>query len=166
MAVQIFTNWLTDCYGSSQTRFQDHCYEYASSSSGSDIINNIDACKAKGSDLWVPETSAEHHFVAQTFPGASENDNLYHLGILRYIPKQGFYGVDNSFHVGNTYFSRDSDLKSQNLEKLVIDASGSCLIYNKVSDTWEKKDPCINAVGVCKSRLGNEYLKEYIKNYE
>ena len=162
----MFANSFTDCYGSSQTRFQDHCYEYASSSSGSDIINNIDACKAKGSDLWVPETSAEHHFVAQTFPGASENDNLYHLGILRYIPKQGFYGVDNSFHVGNTYFSRDDNLKSQNLEKLVIDARGSCLIYNKVSDTWEKKDPCINAVGVCKSRLGNEYLKEYIKNYE
>ena len=166
MAVQIFTNWLTDCYGSSQTRFQDHCFEYASSSSGSDIINNIDACKAKGSDLWVPETSTEHHFVAQTFPGASENDNLYHLGILRYIPKQGFYGVDNSFHVGNTYFSRDDNLKSQNLEKLEIDASGSCLIYNKVSDTWEKKDPCVTAVGVCKSRLGNQCLMGCIKNCE
>ena len=155
---------MTDCYGSSQTRFQDHCYEYASSATGSDIINNIDACKAKGSDLWVPETSAEHHFVAQTFPGDTLSDTLYHLGILRYMPRQGFYGVDNSFHVGNTYFSRDNDLKSQNLEKLVIDASGSCLIYNKVSDRWEKKDPCTNAVGVCKSRLGNQHSMKCIKN--
>ena len=149
---------------SEQTRFQDSCYEYASGSTPSDIITNMDACKSKGSDLWVPETSAEHFFVAQTYSSADGNDYPYHLGILKYDPKQGFYGADNSFHVGSTYYSLNDELKSIVSEQLVIDGSEACLIYNKVSNTWQMKDPCVSAIGVCKSSLGR--LSYYIITFE
>ena len=122
----------------------------------SNIIRNIDACKAKKMDLWVPETSAEHHFVSQTFTGSTLNDREYHLGILRYDPKKGFYGVDHSFHVGNTYFSLSNELKSQNLDQLFTNGIDSCLVYNKITNTWKLKSPCENAIGVCKSRIGIE----------
>ena len=137
-----------------QIRFQDNCFEYAANSIPSDILTNLDSCKAKGSELWVPETSAEHFFVAQSFPSAETNNYYYHLGILKYSPKKGFYGVDNSFHVGSTYFTLSDDLKDLVLETLIIDESWSCLIYNKLTNTWQLKIPCESAVGVCKSKLG------------
>ena len=153
-----------ECPKAQQTRFEDNCYEYASNSIPRDIITNIDACKALGSDLWVPETSAEHTFIAQGFPGADENDNLYHLGILKYDQTQGFYGVDNSFHVGNTYFSLSDELNSQVLDKLASDEDDPCLVYNPVSNNWKLKNPCVNALGVCKSRLGKKFKYIFLVN--
>ena len=43
---------------------------------------NVDVCKHKNGELWVPRTSAEHHFVTQTFQSPN---NLYHLGVVKYM---------------------------------------------------------------------------------
>ena len=74
------------CPRSEQTRFEDNCFEYAISPSPipANIFTNIDACKEKGSELWVPESSAEHYFVKQNFPGTEDTHEQYHLGILKY----------------------------------------------------------------------------------
>jgi hypothetical protein len=51
-------------------RFGDHCYQKASDVDDS-ILANADACIAKGSNLWYPETSEEMTFVAANFPSSS-----------------------------------------------------------------------------------------------
>ena len=140
-----------ECSKGEQTRFEDNCYEYASSSSPVDIVSNIDACKAKGGDLWVPGTSAEHHFVSQTFPSATSD--AFHLGILHYTKTDGFYGVDHSYSVGSPFFSLDNDVNGYE-GKFIDGTNGPCLVFNKTKELWEKIDSCINATGVCKSRLG------------
>ena len=77
----------------------------------------------------------------------------YHLGILQYTKGVGFYGVDHSYSVGSPFFSLDSDVNGHEGE--FIDGSfGPCLVFNKTKELWEKKDSCVNATGVCKSRLG------------
>ena len=142
---------ISDCAGSEQTRFEDHCFEYASDSTPTDIISNIDACKEKGSELWVPESSAEHFFVHQSFPGAAITDEIYHLGISKYENDEGFKGVDHSFYVGSAYFSLDSDVNDQEGDFI---KNGRCLVFNKATKIWERQDPCDNAIGVCKRKLG------------
>ena len=117
------------------------------------ISSNIDACKEKGSELWVPGTSAEHHFVKQTFPGAEVTHVHYHIGILKYSKNDGFYGVDHSYHVGSPYFSLDTNMDNNDGE-FINDGSGACLVFNKGSELWEKQDTCGDAIGVCKSKLG------------
>ena len=91
-----------------------------------------------------------------------ENNDLYHLGILKYLPKQGFLGADNSFHVGNTYFSLSDDLNALDLENMITDVNRTCLVYNKMMNTWEKMEPCGRAIGVCKTNLGIFILYSYI----
>ena len=151
-----------DCRRSDQIRFEDNCYEYASDSTPTDIISNIDACKAKGSDLWMPESSAEHHFVHQSFPGPASTDELYHLGIRGILgsEKGVLKGVDHSQHVGSPYFSLDSDLNSAgDYIRGVYQGNPTkrCLVYNKSTKLWEKQDPCVDAIGVCKSKLGRYF---------
>ena len=149
----MFITFTADCPRSDQTRFEDHCYEYALGSSSLDIVSNINACKEKQSELWVPETSAEHHFVQQSFTGATSNDTLYHLGITQYFKNHGFYGVDHSYHVGSPYFSLDTDVNG-NEGELINNGTGPCLVLDRQSKLWKMVDPCGNAIGVCKSKLG------------
>ena len=125
----------------------------SSSPTPTDVFSNINACKAKGSELWVPETSAEHHFVKQTFPGTEASQEHYHLGILKYSKEDGFYGVDHSYHVGSPYFSLDTYIENKG-GIFITGPSGPCLVFNKVSELWEKRDNCGAAIGVCKSKLG------------
>ena len=44
----------------------------------SDVLSNADACLAKGSNLWFPETGLEMVFVAANFPSPN---STYQLGI-------------------------------------------------------------------------------------
>ena len=104
----------------------------------------------------MPESSAEHSFVFQTFPGSQSTDTFYHLGITKYESGEGFKGVDNSFHVGSPYFSLDSDVNDETGD-FVVWNSGRCLVFNKVTKLWERQTPCGNAIGVCKRKLG-KYL--------
>lgn len=64
-----------------QIRFEDNCFD-AAANDPANIITNADACKAKNGNLWVPVSSAEHHFVTQTF---QSSNNLYHLGVVKYM---------------------------------------------------------------------------------
>ena len=61
-------------------RFEDNCFDVAGAEP-TNIISNIDACKSKQGDLWVPQSSAEHNFISQTF---QSSNNLYHLGVVMY----------------------------------------------------------------------------------
>ena len=142
---------ITACPRESQVRFEDHCYEYASNNVPMDIISNIDACKDKTAELWVPGTSAEHHFVSQTFPS---DNNTWHFGILTYSKMKGFYGVDNSHHVGSSYFTLDTDVNAVEGD-LINKTIPACLVFEKQNGgVWKYWDPCTDAVGVCKSKLG------------
>ena len=64
-----------------RVRFEDNCFE-AAGSTIANIMVNVDVCKHKNGELWVPRTSAEHHFVTQTFQSPN---NLYHLGVVKYM---------------------------------------------------------------------------------
>ena len=103
--------------------------------------------------MWIPESSAEHYFVQQNFPGTEVTHEHYHLGILKYSKSDGFYGVDHSYHVGSPYFSLDNDMNS-NEGDFIGDGTGPCLVYNKVTELWEKQDTCADAIGLCKTKLG------------
>ena len=61
-------------------RFGDKCYE-AAGNAVADLVSNINHCKNKGGDLVIPESSAEHQFIAQTF---TSSNNMYHLGVVMY----------------------------------------------------------------------------------
>ena len=99
----------------------------------------------------MPGTSAEQHFVSQTF--ASDN-NFYHMGILSYSKPSGFYGVDNSHHVGSPYFTLDNNINTKEGSKIVV-SDASCLTFkNQNGGVWRAPDPCNLGVGVCKSNLG------------
>ena len=52
------------------------------------VVNNADACIERGGSLWTPQTSAEHLFVAQTFPSLN---GLYHLGVVKYMVERFKY---------------------------------------------------------------------------
>ena len=104
----------------------------------------------------MPESSAEHSFVFQTFPGSQSTHTFYHLGITKYESGEGFKGVDNSFHVGSPYFSLDSDVNDETGD-FVVNNAGRCLVFNKQTKLWERQTPCGNAIGVCKRKLG-KYL--------
>ena len=139
-------------------RFEDHCYEYANNSAPSDIVSNIDVCKDKDSDLWVPGTSAENHFVTQTFPA---DNNKYHFGIVRYSPLDGSYGVDNSHNPGSHFFSMNTDIKNK-AGNLIVGDTAPCFVLDKVTGLWEIQAPCGDATGICKSKLGSFYFVIYL----
>ena len=84
---------------------------------------------------------------------------------MKYSTKNGFYGVDHSYHVGNPYFSLDTNLNSVD-ENAFINSNGGgpCLVFNKNTELWEKNDPCSNAVGVCKSKLGRTCVIYFTSN--
>ena len=109
--------------------------------------------------MWVPETSAEHHFVYQSFPGSVNTETYYHLGITKYVKDEGFKGVDHSFYVGNPYFSLDSDVNDETGD-FIINNSGRCLVFNKATKLWERQTPCGNAIGVCKKKLGKKIFTQ------
>ena len=81
---------------------------------------------------------------------------MYHLGIIQYSNIGGVWGVDHSFHLGSPYFTLDTNLNTIGTTplRLIDGGTGPCLVLNKVTELWEKLDPCDNAVGVCKSKLG------------
>ncbi len=84
-----------------QIRYGDNCYEKAMAAD-SDILSNLDACGAKLSSLWSPETSNEIAFITKNFPSAG---NLYHLGIEQYVTGKGMISSDNSFSVGVPFYT-------------------------------------------------------------
>jgi hypothetical protein len=75
----------------------------------SDILSNLDACGAKLSSLWSPETSNEIAFITKNFPSAG---NLYHLGIEQYVTGKGMINSDNSFSVGVPFYTGENFLNS------------------------------------------------------
>ena len=68
------------CPGS-LVRFEDKCYERVGNTI-QNIEDNANACFERGGSLWTPQTSAEHHFVSQTFPSPN---GIYHLGVVKYM---------------------------------------------------------------------------------
>ena len=67
---------------------------------------------------------------------------------------KGFYGVDNSHHVGSSYFALDTNVNTHegNLINKVIPA---CMVFKmETGGVWKYWDPCTDAVGVCKSKMG------------
>ena len=113
--------------------------------------------------MWIPESSAEHHFVHQSFPGPASTDELYHLGIKSILGNERgvLKGVDHSHRVGSAYFSLDSDLNGKAGQFIHGEYQGNpttqCLLYNKSTKLWERQDPCVDAIGVCKSKLGRHF---------
>ena len=99
----------------------------------------------------------------QSFPGPASTDELYHLGIKSILGNERgiLKGVDNSHHVGSPYFSLDSDLNGKAGQFIQGENQGNptkrCLVYNKSTKLWERQDPCVDAVGVCKSKLGRYF---------
>ena len=79
----IFLKLISECPKLEQVRFGENCYE-AAFDDPQDIVSNVNECKHKGGDLLVPTTSAEHHFVAQTF---QSSNGMYHLGVAKYKVK-------------------------------------------------------------------------------
>ena len=126
-------------------RFEDNCYLDLEESKT--FEENLDACKDKEMNLWIPGTSAEHTFISQNFDFSGDASKMLHIGILQYHSDGGWIGSDYSHHPGNPYLaSLSSALGPYSKEK--------CLMYDVTTDTYVEST-CESGRGICKQPIGN-----------